>query len=359
MPATLTVPRLGVGSPGGLIAEWYAAEGSTVEPGDRVYRLESGFVSLDIEAETGGVVRHAVPAGIPQFEGEAVGYVLAPGERLPVNLDSEASEFVDEPDADAVGDASMAASFLGTAPVGAFGEELTLPPAKRRDPDEEPVPLRPRGKLGEPDDGRPGLWELVTDEKEPGAEPASAVQTVVVTAPPRPRPLVMRVAVPMTEATKIREQLAAEWKDEDLDVPDEATIVRAVGHALQERLPLKPLAETIALVTLATEGLAWCAVEHPGKGPFKDVVRALASTVEDDPGQPVTVVSYAAFGIDSAEPRLADGAAMAVGFARPVVTTAATLTLVYDPEQVDDHVAAAFLGRVRELLVQPYALLAE
>jgi pyruvate/2-oxoglutarate dehydrogenase complex dihydrolipoamide acyltransferase (E2) component len=361
VPATLTVPRLGVGSPGGLIAEWYAPEGSTVEPGDRVFRLESGFVSIDIEAESGGVVRHAVPAGIPQFEGEAVGYVLGPGERMPatVDTDAEASDFVDEPEVDAIGDASMAASFLGTSPVGAFGEELTLPTAKRRDPDEEPVLLRPRGKLGEPEDGRPGLWELVTDEKEPGVAPAPIVQQVVVAAPARPRPLVMRVAVPMTEAAKIREQLAGEWKDEDLEVRDEATIVRAVGHAAQEQLSLKSLADNIALVSLTGEGPVWCSVEHPGKGPFKDVVRATAAIVEDDPARPVTVVSYTAFGIDSAEPRLADGAAIAVGFARPVVTTAATLTLVYDPQQVDDHVAAAFLGRVRELLVQPYALLAE
>jgi pyruvate/2-oxoglutarate dehydrogenase complex dihydrolipoamide acyltransferase (E2) component len=50
---------------------------------------------------------------------------------------------------------------------------------------------------------------------------------------------------------------------------------------------------------------------------------------------------------------------MVIAVARPVVTTAVTLTLVYDAEQVDDHDAAAFLGRVRTLLVQPYALLAE
>jgi hypothetical protein len=268
----------------------------------------------------------------------------------------DAASAFEAPEAD-----PLAASFLGGSNVGAFGEEISVPnaPASRtaEEDENEPVLLRPRKLRGEPEDGRPGLWEQVTDEKEPGEDEQPG--TVYRTAPARARPLVMRVAVPMTEATKIREQLAVEWKDEQFEVRDEATIVRAVGHALQERIPLKPLAENVALSVLAADGPEYFAVEHPGKGPFKDVVRALGTAAPGNAACPVTVVSYTAFGIDSAEPRLADGAAMAVAFARPVVTTAATLTLVYDPEQVDDHVAAAFLGRVRELLIQPYALLAE
>ena len=198
----------------------------------------------------------------------------------------------------------------------------------------------------------------MTDEREPEERPAPAPVVVHERIVER-RPLVLRVAVPMTEATKVREQLATEWVAEKLDVRDEATVVRAVGHALQERIALQPLAETVALTMLTTDGPTWHAVNNPGRGPFKDVVRALNEERGSDPTAPVTVVSYTAFGVDSAEPRLPDGAAIAVAMARPVVTTAATLTLVYDPEQVEDHVAAALLGRIRELLVQPYALLAE
>ncbi|MCA9844419.1 MAG: hypothetical protein KC482_03325 [Dehalococcoidia bacterium] len=353
MPSTLTVPRLGKGSPGGLIAEWYAPEGATVEPGDRVFRLESGFISIDIEAESKGIVRHVVPAGIPQFEGETVGYVLGQGERMPADLAASEADVAagEEDDED-----SIAVSFIGTATVGAFGEDLGVPPVPKV-AGGEPVQLRPRRHLFEPEEGKPRLWEQVTDEKEPGDEPIP--NSAVVPAPARPRPLVMRVAVPMTEAARIREQLAIEWKDEPLQVRDEATIVRAVGHALQERIPLKPYGESVGLSLLTTDGPEWYNVDRPGKGPFKGVVRSLSNVVDEDPARPVTVVSYRAFGIDSAEPRLADGAAMVLGMAQPVITTAATLTLVYDPEQVDDHLAAAFLGRVRELLVQPYALLAE
>jgi hypothetical protein len=326
-----------MGITGGLIAEWYADDGSSVQPGAPVFRMESDCVSLDIEAEAAGVVRHVVPAGIPQFEGGIVGFVLAPGERMPRvegmdDWDDEvpAEEWEEDP--------------AGAAFTGGFGE---LAPGER---DNEPVLLRPRRRTDVQDEDKPGLWEQVTDEKDE----TSALVAVV----PSAHPLVMRVAVPMTEACKMRGQLAEEWKDADLAISDEAVVVRAVGHVLESRPSLERFRATVDLILMTNEGAASHSAQRPGKGSFHDVVKALHAPAEKNESN-VAVVSYTAFAIDSAEPRLAPGRAMVIGVARPVVTTAATLTLVYDPDQVDDHDAAAFLGRVRTLLVQPYALLAE
>jgi hypothetical protein len=334
-----------MGNTGGLIAEWYVEEGSSVQSGQPVFRMESDFVSLDIEADAAGVLRHVVPAGIPQFEGGIVGFVLAPGERMPKveGLDDWDEE---TPDDDWEQDPA-AAVFTGGAAAQGFGQgSEDFEPAGN-----EPILLRPRRRTDVPDDEKPGLWEQVTDEKlEPGM--------AGLTSQPAFHPLVMRVAVPMTEAAKVRAQLAEEWQDESLVVTDEVMVVRAIGHVLEERPRLERFKSAVDLVLLTPDGSTVYSASRPGKGSFHDVAKALQQPAAEA-GAKVAVVSYIAFAIDSAEPRLTAGRAMVIAVARPVVTTAVTLTLVYDAEQVDDHDAAAFLGRVRTLLVQPYALLAE
>jgi pyruvate/2-oxoglutarate dehydrogenase complex dihydrolipoamide acyltransferase (E2) component len=326
-----------MGNTGGLIAEWYVEEGASVKPGEAVFRLESDFVSLDIESESAGVVRHVVPAGIPQFEGGIVGYVLARGERMPA---LEGMDDWDEPaDPAALAQDPAVAAFTGGA-----GHDFLAGPADRDAA--APVLLRPRPNQGE--DDKPGLWEQVTDEKEePPVTPGFTAQR-----------LVLRVALPMNEVARVREQLAAEWADEAVPITDETMVVRAVGRALEDRESLGHFKEVIDLDVLDADGRACFAAARPGKGSFHDVVRALQQP-RGGALAPVGVVSFTAFAVDSAEPRLEAGRAMVIAVARPVVTTAATLTLVCDPEQVEDHDAAAFLGRVRTLLVQPYALLAE
>jgi pyruvate/2-oxoglutarate dehydrogenase complex dihydrolipoamide acyltransferase (E2) component len=327
-----------MGNTGGLIAEWYVHEGARVAAGDAVFRLESDFVSLDIEAESAGVVRHVVPAGIPQFEGGVVGYVLARGERMPA---LEGMDDWDEPGDPAAFDQDPAAAAF----TGGVGHDFLAGPAARDAA--APVLLRPRSKAGDEDE-KPGLWEQVTDEKEePAVSRAFAMQR-----------LVLRVALPMNEVASVREQLALEWADEAVPVTDETMVVRAVGRALEDRESLGRFKDVVDLVVLGTGGPARFAAPRPGKGSFHDVARALQQP-RGEAASPVAVVSFTAFAVDSAEPRLEPGQAMVIAVARPVVTTAATLTLVCDPDQVEDHDAAAFLGRVRTLLVQPYALLAE
>jgi hypothetical protein len=229
--------------------------------------------------------------------------------------------------------------------TGGAGHDFLADPPGRDGAD--PILLRPRTKAGLEDE-KPGLWEQVTDEKE---EPRVSHELAA-------QRLVLRVALPMNEVARVREQLALEWADEAVPVTDETMVVRAVGRALEDRESLGRFKDVVDLVMLHSEGREAFAAARPGKGSFHDVARALQQP-RGEAVAPIAVVSFTAFAVDSAEPRLEPGQAMAIAVARPVVTTAATLTLVCDPDQVEDHDAAAFLGRVRTLLVQPYALLAE
>ena len=47
MAVTITVPDLGAGFAGGLVAEWYVADGAMVDTGELVCRIESDFVLAD------------------------------------------------------------------------------------------------------------------------------------------------------------------------------------------------------------------------------------------------------------------------------------------------------------------------
>jgi pyruvate/2-oxoglutarate dehydrogenase complex dihydrolipoamide acyltransferase (E2) component len=83
MAVPITVPRLGPGDGEALIAEWYQADGATVAPGDLVYRIETDYAAIDVEADAGGIVRHARTSGQASPFGEVIAYILSPGETLP------------------------------------------------------------------------------------------------------------------------------------------------------------------------------------------------------------------------------------------------------------------------------------
>jgi hypothetical protein len=83
MAVPVTVPRLGLAAGEGLIAEWYKLDGASVDAGDLMYRIETDFASIDVEADESGVIRHAPGAeGVPT-EGDVIAYLLAPDEASP------------------------------------------------------------------------------------------------------------------------------------------------------------------------------------------------------------------------------------------------------------------------------------
>lgn len=154
----IVVPRLGMSCPGGLVAEWYVPDGASVEAGQPLFRLEAEFAAIDVEAECEGIVRHRVPAGVPQFSGDVVGVILAPGERMPSEEEFEAMS-----PRRAQGEPARA----GKGPSGGR-EEGKVRPLPPYEPPREPLALRPR-RRAEPEPPREGgLWEAMTGGARPG-----------------------------------------------------------------------------------------------------------------------------------------------------------------------------------------------
>ena len=100
MAVEVAVPSLGLGWKSGRITHWYRPDGANVSAGEPVFCLESDYVTVDVEAETAGVVRHRPLRSDQVTAGEVVALVLAPGERLPEGFDEPAG--ISEPE-DATG----------------------------------------------------------------------------------------------------------------------------------------------------------------------------------------------------------------------------------------------------------------
>jgi pyruvate dehydrogenase E2 component (dihydrolipoamide acetyltransferase) len=77
------IPKLGMTMTEGTVAEWRVANGAVVAAGQSIYRLETEKIEFEVEAESGGIVRHLVPAGTKLEPGAVVAYILAPGEAMP------------------------------------------------------------------------------------------------------------------------------------------------------------------------------------------------------------------------------------------------------------------------------------
>ena len=90
MAVEITVPMLGDGMRDGVIAEWYAPDGAEVQCGQPLYRLESNFVAVDIEAEYSGVLEHRLEAGGAHQPGSVAALIAVhPGQRT---IDGPATE---------------------------------------------------------------------------------------------------------------------------------------------------------------------------------------------------------------------------------------------------------------------------
>ena len=90
MPTEIYLLKVGMNMTEGVVEEWYIADGSQVEVGEMLYRLETEKVNMDVDAETSGVVRHLIPEGITMLPGDVVGYIYASGEAIPDELPAAA-----------------------------------------------------------------------------------------------------------------------------------------------------------------------------------------------------------------------------------------------------------------------------
>jgi pyruvate/2-oxoglutarate dehydrogenase complex dihydrolipoamide acyltransferase (E2) component len=407
MAVSVAVPRLGLSMAGGLVAEWYLADGAAVSEGDPVCRIECEYVSVDVEADTSGVLRHRRPAGSLQRPGDVLGVILASGERMPTEDDQDAPKAatpVAPPRTAEQGPARPAdesAPQEATAPERIARTEPTQAPFPfpRRAADDtrqadSPVePLTASGTIAgdfrnvaeqparEADGGGPiadlPLWEPpdlstvpVKDPSEPRtATPAELepedVPSNVTHLPFAGQPfealrvLSMRVTIAMLEAAKLREQLAREWLTAALRPTNEDIVLRAVSRTIVEQ---DGADGTVELTTLEAGGALSVVIGRAGQVRFRDAVARRAHGGEYVEPE-CRLTSFAAHRIDEGTPDLAPGQHLAFAMGRERATAGGgpvlTLVLAYDRNRIDEASAAQLLARVRDLVEAPYALLAE
>lgn len=84
MVTRVVMPPLGDTDAEAVVSRWYKAEGEPVSKGEPLFEVETGKVSLDIEAlATGTLRRVVVPAGGEAEVGELLALIADPDDELP------------------------------------------------------------------------------------------------------------------------------------------------------------------------------------------------------------------------------------------------------------------------------------
>ncbi len=76
MAMTLTIPKLEMSMVEGTLAEWVAADSSTVSEGQVIYILETDKTARDIEAPMAGTLIHKAAAGETYEVGFEIGEIV-------------------------------------------------------------------------------------------------------------------------------------------------------------------------------------------------------------------------------------------------------------------------------------------
>lgn len=87
MAIPITVPRLGWNMEQGVFVGWLKADGATVRAGDSLFTLEGDKATEDVECLDAGVLHiplHGPRQGATVDVGAVIGYLLQPGEAVPV-----------------------------------------------------------------------------------------------------------------------------------------------------------------------------------------------------------------------------------------------------------------------------------
>lgn len=80
----VVMPPLGDADAEATLSRWYKQEGDPVLKGEPLFEVETGKVSLDIEALGSGILRRIlVPEGREAEVGDVLAYIADPADELP------------------------------------------------------------------------------------------------------------------------------------------------------------------------------------------------------------------------------------------------------------------------------------
>jgi pyruvate dehydrogenase E2 component (dihydrolipoamide acetyltransferase) len=188
MPVDVQVPKLGLTMREGTISQWVAPNGTVIAKGDVLMLLATDKVEVEIEAEAGGILHHAVPEGTTLSPGALAGWLLAEGEAPPVagGAGPEPTDDATPVTAGAPTGADPVDGAAGAGPPGASvdgaSRRLLASPSARRVARELGVDLS--GIAGTGPNGRIVSSDVTAAEAgRPVAVPAASPQPAPVEAP--------------------------------------------------------------------------------------------------------------------------------------------------------------------------------
>ncbi len=382
MALSISVPNLGPEMGGGIVAEWYRPDGSSVDAGELICRLECEFVAFEIEAEAHGQLHHRRPAGSVERPGAVIGLLLAPGEGLPdeAELTGDAQPPFkpdDQPDSAALADEFEDYPLADTAPPPLAPGEPIVVPFRRRPGDTQPtwaaVPgpvagsdtslsdtAEPLAEAGAAIPGLP-LWE--PDEDPPYAEAfpntgelaGARFAAIAAEDAGTARVLTMEVLVNSTEAVRATRVLAREWREFTPPPIVEDLALRAFAKALAES-GYEASPAGLVLVTAASDETV--AVSDVAARDFRDAVRARATGGDEAVEHAAwTLTSLRALGMRAAQPALVEGQVISVAVGGIDEAGMLVVTMSYHSAVLGPGEAARLLSRVRLLVEEPYGLL--
>jgi pyruvate dehydrogenase E2 component (dihydrolipoamide acetyltransferase) len=85
MAFVVVLPKMGMTMVEGTITEWFAADESSVQEGDRLFAFETEKVDYEVNAESTGTLRTMQPVDAVVEAGGVCAYILAEGEELPAD----------------------------------------------------------------------------------------------------------------------------------------------------------------------------------------------------------------------------------------------------------------------------------
>ncbi|HET8606754.1 MAG TPA: dihydrolipoamide acetyltransferase family protein [Gaiellaceae bacterium] len=389
MPTEVIMPMLGMAQETGKVLRWLKAEGEAVAKGEPLIEVETDKVTVEIEAPADGTLA-AISAGegVEVPVGQAIAFVLAPGESAP------------EPAA--VAAAPVAAAANGTA--------STLP----SDTVSQGTAVLPRRALASPKARRLAAERGVPIEEIRGSGPYGAVVAADVEAFDVTPPL--RGLTPL-EVSSVWKTMAGRMQASWRDVPHfylqrdcDATRLGSWRHATRRRPGHERVTHTDLLVKLCAAAL----LEHPrvnaswrdGEIVGSDSVDVGVAVATDDAlivpvihgadrlglaelsarraelvgrarerklrpedvaGGTFTISNLGMFGVDAFQAivNAPQAAILAVGRildrvvavdGAPVVRPTLTLTLSFDHRVVDGAAGARFLDTLASLVEEPAGL---
>ncbi len=254
MPSEIVMPRLGWTMEVGTVVEWLKANGDPVEAGEHIFAVESDKAIVEVESLDSGVlfIPDATPIGVEVPVGQALAFILSPGEEPPVfsfggSAVSEPQDFGKPIDGDIPTHAGS-----GTAAVnGRHAGVLPVSPRARRVAGELGVDLDAvvgtgnGGRIRE-QDVRAAAAAVPAPAPEPRATPSVRKMAQEIGVDLRTVPS-SRPSGRITRADLTREAAspAVSWI-EGISSP-----ISAVRRAIRDRM--SETARTVAPVTLTTE----------------------------------------------------------------------------------------------------------